>query len=205
MKYIALDIGNVICDFDMNLILNDVSETFNITAAEADRIFKSFHAQHDLGLTTMESQFRDRFGCQSEIVLKRLLKKWDNIIWANSFMLSMLEELLDNDFQIALLSNIGVEHAAIMPKLLAPIWDTAITHFSCEVGARKPTKLYYQSFLLQHPEFKGCLYVDDLQENLAMGRQMGFKSQHFALNSKDFLRNIQEIKEFALDLAESED
>lgn len=35
--------------------------------------------------------------------------------------------------------------------------------------------IYYQSFLWQYPEFKGCLYVDDLQENLNTGEKFGFK------------------------------
>ena len=50
----------------------------------------------------------------------------------------------------------------------------SVKHYSCEVGARKPSKLYYHSFLQMHPEFKGAIYVDDNKENLEASKEFGF-------------------------------
>ena len=72
---------------------------------------------------------------------------------------------------------------------------------SYEVGARKPSKLYYQSFLLDHPEYKGCLYVDDLPQNLAVGRYYGFRSFEYNLEENG-LRYFDDLKKAINDYKE---
>ena len=98
---------------------------------------------------------------------------------------------------MALLSNIGTEHAALMEHSLnvGTFFSGAIKHFSCFVGARKPTALFYQSFLLEHPEFYSCLYIDDLQENLDVGKRFGFQTYRFSLDPKDDAGTLTEIEQ----------
>src|SRR5208282_4959941 len=104
---------------------------------------------------------------------------------------SLISELVEAGIRVALLSNIGKEHSQYFRKLMATAVDSkgisrAIQFFSCEVGARKPSLLYYQTFLYMHPDFKeNCLYIDDLQENLDAAKKLGFKTVKFDL--KDFL------------------
>ena len=88
-----------------------------------------------------------------------------------------------SDLQVALLSNVGLEHAVQMARVLDidSFFDKCVKHLSCHVGARKPTKLYYQSFLMQHPEFYGAAYLDDLQENLDASVPFGFRPRRFSL------------------------
>jgi len=206
VKYIALDIGNVLCYANMTNFVRDLSDTFNVSIGDASRYLRGFQQIHDLGLTTMERELRSRFNCHSEVTIERLCKLWNDAVHPCVSMLSMLDELnAQHDVQIALLSNIGVEHAAMMDSKLHPIYDYAIPHFSCFVGARKPTMLYYQSFLMQYPEFKGCLYVDDLQENLDASKQFGFDPYLFSLEDADVDDKIREIREIVLDSDESED
>ena len=112
-------------------------------------------------------------------------------------MLFQLNDLrLSHNLQVALLSNIGVEHAAMMNQVLqdGDFFQGAIKHFSCDVGARKPSKLFYQSFLQQHPEFVGSLYVDDLVENLEASRQFGFRTLHMSLEQSDVDLKILQIE-----------
>lgn len=202
MKYIALDIGNVICYANLEPFVKEVSTTFNISMDEASRWLRGFQQIHDLGLTTMEQQLRKDFGCRSEPTIEKLSQFWSNQIHASVDMVNFLTELhFDHDTKIALLSNIGVEHAAQMSWKLHPVMNFAIPHFSCEVGARKPTSLYYQSFLMQYPEFTGCLYLDDLHDNLKAASKLGFQSQHFEL-SPDVQDNILKIKDILLNTGE---
>ena len=88
-----------------------------------------------------------------------------------------------HEIKVALLSNVGLEHSKRMGQVLSQgtFFEDAIKHFSCHVGARKPTLLYYHLFLQLHPEFEGAVYVDDLQENLDASKQFGFKTFHFSL------------------------
>lgn len=196
MKYIALDIGNVICHTDMEDFISTISSTFNVTLVEARRFLRSFQQIHDLGLTTLESQLRVWFDCKSEVISNRLVSQWMDSVKPNPVVCSTLRNLIEkHDVKVALLSNIGVEHAEMMQTKLAGIYEPAIKHFSCFVGARKPTMLYYQSFLWQHPEFKDCLYLDDLHENLNASVQFGFKPYHFTLEEGDISDKMAKVEQ----------
>jgi len=203
MKYIALDIGNVICHASMSSFISEISETFNVSLDESTRFLRSFQQMHDLGLTNMESQLRVWFNCKSEVLSKRLIESWCDAVYPNPVMFDMLERLLEADVKIALLSNIGIEHAELLKTKLGNLYDKSTKHFSCFVGARKPSMLYYQSFLLQHPEFKGCLYVDDLVENLEASKQFGFQTFHFSLENSGIAYQVYEIEKIMLKTAET--
>lgn len=197
MKYIALDIGNVLVHADMKTFIANLSDTFNISEVEATRFLRSFQVLHDLGITTMENQLRDKFNCKSDATIRRLTTCWNDCVYPSITIIDMLHKLMTNhDVKVAFLSNIGVEHAIMMEQKLHPIYDGAIKHFSCYVGARKPTYLYYQSFLMQYPEFKGCLYVDDLHDNLDASKKFGFQTFHLDLElpgSYDKIMDIQRL------------
>lgn len=198
MKYIALDIGNVLCTVDSIGFINLLSSTFNISTAEATRFLKRFQQIHDLGYTTMEDELRDQFSLKSEITIKKLSQAWNDSVAPSLVMLEKLNELRDSHkLQVALLSNIGVEHAAMMEDKLAHggFFPGAVKHFSCFVGARKPSMVFYQSFLMQYPEFKGCLYVDDLQANLDASKQFGFQTLHMSLELLGVDEKIKEIEQ----------
>lgn len=197
MKYIALDIGDVLCHVESEPFLDLVSETFNATIPESARFLKRFQQIHDLGYTTMEDELKDKFHVKSPVVLKKLVEAWNASITPNMYIIDKLNNLRDKyNLQVALLSNIGVEHADMMTMKLDHngFFPGAIKHFSCFVGARKPSMVYYQSFLLRHPQFKGCLYVDDLMDNLVASKQFGFKPYHFTLKDPNYQDKITEIE-----------
>jgi FMN phosphatase YigB (HAD superfamily) len=191
MKFIAIDIGNVLVHADMKTFIDNLSDTFNISEVDATRFLRSFQVIHDLGITTMENQLRDRFNCKSDTTIKRLTTCWDDCIYPHITIIDIIHKLMVNhDVKVALLSNIGVEHAIIMEHKLHPIYDDAIKH----VGARKPTALYYQSFLMQYPEFTGCLYIDDLHDNLDASKNFGFQTFHLDLDEPGSYDKILEIQ-----------
>lgn len=197
MKYICLDIGNVLCSVASEPFLEIISETFNITFAEGARFLKRFQQIHDLGYTTMEDELKDKFGVKSPVTIKKIVDAWNDSVTPNMHIIDKLNGLRSkHNLQVALLSNIGVEHAAMMEEKLSyeGLFPGAIKHFSCFVGARKPSMIYYQSFLIQHPEFKRCLYVDDLKENLEASEPFGFKTYHFTLEDPNYESKVAEIE-----------
>lgn len=198
MNFIALDIGNVLCRVDAVPFLEKLSETFNITIPEATRFLKRFQQLHDLGYTTMEDELKDQFGAKSPVILKKLVDAWNDSVMPDLQMITTLNNIrAEHGLKVALLSNIGVEHASKLESKLAhgDFFPNAIKHFSCFVGARKPSTIFYQSFLLQYPEFKDCLYVDDLQENLDASKAFGFKTFRLALDEANPDDRIQELEE----------
>lgn len=201
MKYIALDIGNVLCQVYTQPFVELLSETFNTTIPEAARFLKRFQQIHDLGYTTMEDELKDHYGAKSPTTIKKLVQAWNDSVVPNNFIIDKLNDLRAKDkLQVALLSNIGVEHAEMIKLKLASggFFPGAIKHFSCFVGARKPSSIYYQSFLLQYPEFKGCLYVDDLKENLEASKAFGFQTYHFTLEDPLYAEKVKEIEKLVL-------
>jgi len=184
MIYVALDIGNVLVHADFSAFLKRLSKTLNITLEEAMYFMNRSQKLHDLGLTKMSDELRDHFKIRSPVIIDELVTDWNNVIQPAHYILDILNKLIkNNDLKVALLSNVGLEHAQRMEYVLnyGGFFKNSIKHFSCDVGARKPTILYYHTFLQLHPEFHGCVYVDDLQENLDASKQFGFKTFRFSL------------------------
>lgn len=198
MKFIALDIGNVLCDVVAKPFIENLSETFNISISDARRFLKRFQQLHDLGYTTMADELQDHFNVRSSVTIDRLTTAWNASVIPNTEIIGKLNALrTEQGLQIALLSNIGVEHADMVKEkmTMGGFFDNSIPHFSCFVGARKPTSIFYQSFLLQHPEFQNCLYVDDLQINLDASKAFGFQTFRLALDEPDAADKILELEE----------
>jgi FMN phosphatase YigB (HAD superfamily) len=201
MKYVALDIGNVLCHVNFSQFLGNLSEALNITIEDATYFMNRTQKLHDLGITVMKDELKDHFHIKSPAIIEKLLGHWNECISPDYKVLDMFNSLTEkHSLQVALLSNIGIEHGALMESLLAHngFFQSAIKHFSCEVGARKPTSLFYQSFLLEHPEFHGCVYVDDVIENLATGKRFGFQPYHLALDTMNTEEELPQIEKLII-------
>jgi len=185
MKFLAIDIGNVICNVSFEAFINKLSKTINVSTDDVNYFLNRTQKLHDIGLTVISDELRDHFKIKSSALIDELMVEWNKTVSTNTYMVSVLRELIHEDnVKIALLSNIGLEHAAIMPELLTKdVHDPAVKFFSCHVGSRKPSHLYYKTFLDMYPEFKGCLYLDDRPENIATGANFGLNVRHFALDS----------------------
>ncbi len=191
-KYLALDIGQVIYDIDLDSFIEELrtklnSEINNVYNSARNRHYDpeafvlDLHGQQDVGLTTVERALKDTFGFTTTET-NQLVEEWEKIPQPNEEMMAWIKKLEENGVKIALLSNIGKTHARLLGEKFPETYANKVLHLSCEVGARKPSKLYYQSFLMDHPEFKGCLYLDDRQENIEVGNKYGFKSVKFDLD-----------------------
>lgn len=200
MKYLALDIGNVLVTVHFERFLDLLSRTANISMEDAKHFLKKIQKIHDLGLTDIKQELENSFNIKSPGLINDLKKEWARCGLADEYVINrILKWNNEIGLKIALLSNIGIEHAEIMPKLLKhdDFYNKTITHFSCEVGARKPSMIYYQSFLRQFPEFYGCVYVDDLHENLEASKKFGFKTFHFTLeDGANVYDNLDKLEKF---------
>ncbi len=216
MKYVALDVGNVLVHANFQDFIKKLSKTFNITMGEALYFMNRNQKLHDMGLTQMRDELGDHFKIRSEVLLDELVKDWNSVIVADKNVLRIMNMLKGkHDLKIALVSNVGSEHLVRMKEVLDydGFMDGTVGHFSCIVGARKPHMLFYHTFLELHPEWEGCPYIDDVQENLDMGAHFGFKPFKFSLeefvkhsNAEDvtpsthvFRDKLKEIEKFILD------
>jgi FMN phosphatase YigB (HAD superfamily) len=216
MKFVALDVGNVLVHANFQNFIEKLSKTFNLTMSETLYFMNRNQKLHDMGLTRMRDELGDHFKIKSEVLMDELIQDWNGVITANKNMLKLMNVLKnEHDIKIAILSNVGSEHLVRMKEVLDydGFMDGTVGHFSCLVGARKPQMVYYHTFLQLHPEWHGCPYIDDIQENLDMGAQFGFKPFKFSLeefsshnHAEDvspatdaFKDKLAEIKKFILD------
>lgn len=200
--FIALDVGNVLAYVDFKPFIDRLSSTLNISRQEADRFIFNTQKRQDLGIGEMMSELRD-LGVKSEPLAQSLARDWIDAISPADWLLEEVNAWrLEHDVSIALLSNVGIEHAIKMSQILVGLFQDSIKHLSFQVGARKPTFLYYQSFLSMHPEFQGCVFIDDRPENLEAGRLFGFRPVHFALD--DFTKDNYDEGKFRSKMSEIE-
>jgi hypothetical protein len=205
MTKICLDIGNVLVKANFTPFKRKLSQLLNISMEEALDFLNRTQKLHDLGFTRIADELRDHFKIRSQVIIEELMLYWDEVIDRYDIIFDFLDEISDKQqFEIALLSNIGFDHVRRLDQLFeyqGQTFNGSIKHFSCQVGARKPSLIYYQSFLHLYPEFQNALYIDDLQENLDASKQFNFRTYRFALDEitqENYDAKMEELKQFLL-------
>jgi len=170
-RRVAFDIGNVLVHVDLDgflefLVQEGIVSDFN----RANEFLLGLQAGQDLGLYNIRQGFYRFSSSISKKQLEMIHDKWIDIVTPSEVMLDLVDELIHKHrFHVALLSNIGFDHAKYL-RSKCKIFEDCTQHFSCEVGARKPTKLYYQSFVKEEewnkPRYYKGLFFDDRSENV---------------------------------------
>lgn len=178
---ITFDIGNVLCQFDIMKFVIKLAETVQISEHDALFFLEHLQKMQDIGVTSVAHGLEYKYKL-SKSDLSMLVDTWNKILTPNEMMLKFINDLKTDGVKIALLSNMGPEHIYYLRTICPQLFEKTIQHISCEVGARKPQKLFFQSFCLDNDDFHGCLYVDDIEENLKVGNDYGFKIYRFNLD-----------------------
>jgi len=195
---IAFDVGNVLVKVDFDEFFTEFKRLG--TREDPLEFLCEIQARQDIGVMTIPIALRTKFKHLPENRIKAFVRAWNHSIKPNKEMLDFLDDLRGKGTKIAILSNMGTEHADYIKENHPRLFEGCRLHLSGEVGARKPSKLYYQSFLMQHPNFKGCLFLDDRKENLVTAAEFGLEGQHFELDKftklssserKEVLRGIK--------------
>lgn len=203
MTYLALDIGNVLVNQDMESFVKPLSKQMNVSKQDAYSFVNRIQHKQDIGVTSVRDELAMHFNIESEYILDDLIDAWYGVCKPNLDSINGLNKIVDETgAQVVLVSNLGFEHRDYFNRVMDfGLYKEAIKHFSCEIGVRKPTPTYYKLLTDLHPEFAGCVYVDDLRENLDTGEKMGLKSFHYDLSqyhSSGMEARLQELKEFLL-------
>ena len=201
--HIAVDIGNVLCEVNLENFTNRIEKSIP-HAKDIWTFMVSHQSLWDLGYTTVLDAVRDRYSITLPDELKEVSDAWNSTIMVNGTMFNLLESLKGSGVKIAFLSNMGAEHAEYLKKICPKMFEGCIEHLSFEVGARKPSLLYYQSFLLNNDEFAGAVFIDDRLENLKAAKKLRFKPYHFELDkmlelpSSQMKQELDKIKNYTI-------
>ena len=200
---VALDIGNVLIHVDIWKFIAEISRRFGLSDHDAYFFLETIQPLQDLNITTVARSLKTTFRIADEDISK-LIEVWNSTVWISEPMMSWLNILRSEDIKIALLSNMGPGHLAYLRTNYPDLFKDTIQHISCEVGARKPSRLFFQSFILDHDAFRGCVYLDDLEENLRASKSYGFQTYNFNLSTFNTSslsaqkRELDKIKSFIL-------
>lgn len=182
MSYVAFDIGNVICDVDLNVFVNKLVELDILESTEDGmRVLNEIQHAQDIGLINLEGYLLDTLKVKRSLI-PELMESWHSTVKPNNTMINLIDALENKGVNIAFLSNIGFEHMSMIRNEYGDFFNRHIQHFSCEVGARKPFKLYYQSFLFENPKFDHAIYLDDREENVKAAKSAGLQGHLFKLD-----------------------
>lgn len=197
-KIICLDLGNVIFNVDFTEFKKVAASYLGQTEDDINDFLDKSQPLHDMGLTNLVSEIKNYFNIKnnnlSNTLAAGLLKDWEKVIVLEPKTLDFLQDLLNDGIKIFFVSNIGHEHAKQMERIFAQrLSGKYITFFSCYVGARKPSFLYYKTLLEMYPETYDALYIDDLDTNLDAGKKFHFRSHKFELNKSTNLEKDLEI------------
>lgn len=190
-KYICFDIGNVLFDVDFSGIQSYMYSSWGISYKHTSQFLQYNQKICDLGLTTVIDDVIQYFHIKpDDIYLSGVEIAWLECIKPNIEMITLLADLQMEGWKIALLSNMGSEHKS----KVAPMFMDYIRFLSCDIGARKPTTLFFKTFIDLYPDFANAIYIDDLQENLDAGKSFGLKPMRFDLTDLAN-KNIDALKE----------
>jgi putative hydrolase of the HAD superfamily len=108
---------------------------------------------------------------------------WQQIFTPNAPMWRCVRQLAADGHQLILFSNINGIH---WPWITENFPEFAYFHaavVSFETGAIKPQREIYQYAIHQHRLVPAdTLYIDDLPQNIATGRELGFRCWQYDLN-----------------------
>lgn len=111
---------------------------------------------------------------------------WQDIFSANDPMWSVVEHLKASGHRLILFSNTNNLHALAFLTRFPGFAQFDHHHFSHVVGAMKPDPAFYRQAIETYGlDPAETLYLDDLAENIATGRDLGFRSWQYDLNDHE--------------------
>jgi FMN phosphatase YigB (HAD superfamily) len=171
------DIGNVLVNFDMQKILQNISVHSQVTVNEL-RTF--YYSTELLKVETGKISGREYFTKLAEMTglkwnYQDWIHAWVEIYETNETGLNLLKQVKAKNFPAYILSNLAEYHSdALKIKTPEVLNETQFNFFSFELGNHKPDPGIYQyvcARLAVDPE--KCVFLDDMPENVAGAQSIG--------------------------------
>lgn len=183
IRAVIFDFGKVLYDFDNNIFFNRLIGRQNKRREQMVRLYldSDLQRQYETGeLSTREFCQRAIELCQLEMTEEHFADAFArDKCWPIPGREKLVRRLDRNSYLLGLLSNTN-ELDFVRTISLMPIYDlfSSVT-LSFELGAMKPSPLVYQDALEKIRMPPGaCVFVDDIEENVAGAVQMGMHGIH---------------------------
>lgn len=184
IEAVIFDFGNVICTFSVHRFIEGLAYKSGKTAGEIQHVMpgiRGLAVEYETGMVSSDEFFM-RLCALAGIAVSR-----DDFIAAYTGIFTPIVETfelvrtLKPRYKLGLLSNTNEWHFlhSIRTVDIYPLFD-AVT-LSYEVKAMKPDPAIYADMLskLQVPA-GGCVYIDDILENVSAAATLGLHAIHYA-------------------------
>ena len=164
------DIGNVLINFDIRKLLQNIAGDSGLSI---DQIHDLFDKSKLLDVETGKMNGKDFFECLVNTTgikwnYNDWIKAWADIYEINEIGFNLLKKLKLKKYSVYIFSNLAeYNRDAIEIKVQEILGETEYNFYSFELGYHKPDPKIYQAVcarLSMHPV--NCVFIDDLQENV---------------------------------------
>lgn len=183
-KFVYFDLGNVLINFSVDQMLDQVGAAAGITAAavRAEVLDTGLMRQYELGRLT-DREFYEAFcaATGSRPDYDALAAAANEIFSLNLPVLPLAAQLRQTGWPMGILSNTCSMH-----------WEYCLRHYrivaeafgvhalSCRIGARKPeAAIFHAAAKLAGVRPEEIFFVDDMAEHVAGARAVGFDAVQF--------------------------
>jgi putative hydrolase of the HAD superfamily len=182
MKNFLFDIGNVLVDFNFQLLLDRISfesgkPSLSLTVRDLE-----MHESVEKGLVTDEEFVRYLNASKGlSWTLEKYIGIWAEMYTVNPVGRALFLDAQDRGIPVYTLSNIAGHHIDAIEMNEPGFFDGADGLFlSYQMGVRKPDPEIYRRVLDElGAEGDDCLFLDDLPENVAAARAAGIHAYRF--------------------------
>ncbi len=181
-KRFIFDIGNVLVDFDFQVLLQQIADDSGTPAKPpTERDLEMHHAVEE-GVIS-DQAFADYLNEAKGLSwsVDDLIGVWQKMFTVNQTGYGMFREAIARGLPVYTLSNIAEHHIEAIERNWPDFFDGATGLFlSYQVGARKPNAEIYRH-MLDDLGVKGeqCLFLDDLTKNVEAARAAGIQAHQF--------------------------
>ncbi len=181
IEKVLFDLGNVLLRFDFGRAYRAMAAHGARLEALSEPAMGDLVVEYETGLISTGEMFRRASALVGyEGTQEHFQRSWQEIFEVNTPMVEFLKSLRQREIPCYLLSNtndLHVRHVEERYDVLAPFNDVI---FSYRAKAMKPGEPIYAKAIAQFGlDPAKTAYIDDLADNIATGRRLGFHCVHY--------------------------
>ncbi len=192
-KHFIFDLGNVLVDFTLDIVLQSVMKAGGLTSLPAGIRLQDTARVTEVETGTISDADYLAEICVStglELTLDQLIGAWQNAFHLNPAGMALFHELRGQGHPVHILSNLAWHNMEAVRRNWPDFFDLQTENFfSYEIGFHKPDERIYRAALDRlgaNPE--ACFFLDDRPENVAGARALGMHAHVFSAENLPAVR-----------------
>lgn len=182
MKIFLFDIGNVLVNFDFQVLLQQIADDSGTPVEPpTERDLEMHHAVEEGRIS--DQQFVDYLNEAKGLswTVDTLIGVWQRMFTVNETGRKLFLDSIARGLPVYTLSNIAQHHIDAIERNWPGFFDGVTGLFlSYQMGCRKPDPaIYFQALEKLGAEGRQCLFIDDLTRNIEAARAAGIHALQF--------------------------